>query len=306
MQDSADSLTLSLVALKHWVDFFDELQHVRGRSLNTTMAYRRDLELYDDFLQKTSDITRIFEFMAKRKLSPRSQARIISSIRTYLKFCEKKGDKAPELRHLRPPKVKVGLPRVVRYDEFKLLYEACAVPDQPQKTARNQLTLLMLFGLGARVTELISLDTKNLNETNSCLSVTGKGGKERLIPVTQHIMGELKAYLKNARQDLVKVKTDSILINDKGNRPSRVDIWRWLAAWSKAAGFEKPLSPHKFRHGCATALLEGGADLRSIQMLLGHSSIQTTQIYTSVSSNKIRQAIDEHHPLSGIRNLEEN
>jgi integrase/recombinase XerD len=294
------------MTLKHWVDFFDDLQHVRGRSQNTVVAYRRDLELYQDFLSKSSDISRIYEFMAKRQLSPRSQARVISSIRTYLKYCQKKGESAPELRQLRPPKVKAGLPKVARYEDFKVLYDACVVKDSPAKTARNQITLLLLFGLGARVSELVSLDTQDLNETEGWLTVEGKGGKERLIPVTQHILAELKAYLKDARPLLLKAKTDSILINDKGNRPSRVDIWRWLAAWSKAAGFAEPLSPHKFRHGCATALLEGGADLRSIQMLLGHSSIQTTQIYTSVSTTGIRKAIDAHHPLSRIRNLEEN
>lgn len=294
------------MALAYWIDFFDDLQHVRGRSLNTVMAYRRDLELFDEFKAQNSDISRIYEFMKRRKLSPRSQARVISSIRTYLKFCEKQGQSVPELKQLRPPKVKAGLPEVVRYEEFKALYDACAVEGNAAKTARNQITLLLLFGLGCRVSELIGMDVHNLNETESWLSVEGKGGKERLIPLTQHILGELKAYLKDARPQLVKNQVNSILLNDKGNRPSRVDVWRWLAAWSKAAGFEKPLSPHKFRHGCATALLEGGADLRSIQMLLGHSSIQTTQIYTSVSSTKIREAVNEHHPLAGFRTAEES
>ena len=292
------------MALKYWVDFFEDLQHVRGRSQNTVMAYRRDLELYDEFKDKNQDISRIYEFLKNKKLSSRSQARVISSIRTYMKFCEKQGEKMPELRQLRPPKVKASLPEVVRYEEFKELYDSCAVPGNAAKTARNQITLLLLFGLGCRVTELVSLNVQEFNETEGWLSVEGKGGKQRLIPLTTHILGELKAYLKDARPLLVKAAGDSILLNDKGNRPSRVDIWRWLAAWSKKAGFEKPLSPHKFRHGCATALLEGGADLRSIQMLLGHSSIQTTQIYTSVSSTKIREAVDEHHPLSDVRNLD--
>ena len=95
----------------------------------------------------------------------------------------------------------------------------------------------------------------------------GKGNKERAVPLTDHLNGELKAYLESARPDLIKDKTNSILINDRGHRPSRVDIWRWLAAWSLKAGFDEPVSPHRFRHGCATALLEAGADLRSIQML---------------------------------------
>ncbi len=288
------------MALAHWIDFFDELQHVRGRSLNTVMAYRHDLEMYESYLSKHKDISGIYEYLSKNGLSPRSQARVISSIRTYLKFCERQGDKVPSLRQLRPPKVKVGLPKAITPKEFKRLYDACET-ENTYKTARNQITLLLLFGLGCRVTELIGLDIHDFNQTEGWLRVLGKGGKERLVPLTQQLQKELEDYLAHIRADLMKTKTTAILINDKGNRPSRVDIWRWLAAWSAAAGFEKPVSPHKFRHGCATALLEGGADLRSIQMLLGHSSIQTTQIYTSVTSSKIRDAVETHHPLSKLR-----
>lgn len=288
------------MALPHWVEFFDELQHVRGRSLNTVLAYRRDLELYDDFLGQNKDVSRIYEYLARQKLSPRSQARVISSIRSYLRFCERRGEKVPALRQLRPPKVKIGLPKAISVEDFEKLYKACEV-ENPLRTARNQVTLLLLFGLGCRVSELIALNVHDYNQTDGWLRVLGKGSKERLVPLTQQLQSELEAYMSQVREGLMKVKTPSVLINDKGNRPSRVDIWRWLAAWSKAAGFSEPISPHKFRHGCATALLEGGADLRSIQMLLGHSSIQTTQIYTSVTGNKIREEIQNHHPLAKIR-----
>lgn len=288
------------MALAHWIEFFEDLQHVRGRSQNTVMAYRHDLEIYDEFLKKHSDISRIYEYLAKRQLSTRSQARVISSIRTYLRFCERRGEKVPYLRQLRPPKVKVGLPKALSVEDFRRLYEACE-SESAFRTARNQVTLLLLFGLGCRVSELIALDTHDLNVTEGWLRILGKGSKERLVPLTQQLQRELEDYLSQVRPHLVKAKTPAILINDKGNRPSRVDIWRWLAAWSTAAGFDAPVSPHKFRHGCATALLEGGADLRSIQMLLGHSSIQTTQIYTSVTSHKIRDEIEKHHPLSKLR-----
>ncbi|MCB0351708.1 MAG: tyrosine-type recombinase/integrase [Bdellovibrionales bacterium] len=288
------------MALPHWIDFFDELQHVRGRSLNTVMAYRHDLEIYEQFLKKNSDISAIYEYLTKNGLKPRSQARVISSIRTYLKFCERQGDKVPNLRQLRPPKVKVGLPKAITPKDFKRLYDACET-EHAYRTARNQITLLLLFGLGCRVTELINLDIHDFNQTEGWLRVLGKGGKERLVPLTQQLQKELEDYLAHVREELMKTKTTAVLINDKGNRPSRVDIWRWLAAWSAAAGFDSPVSPHRFRHGCATSLLEGGADLRSIQMLLGHSSIQTTQIYTSVSSSKIRDAVETHHPLAKLR-----
>ncbi len=291
------------MSLDLWIEFFDDLQHVRGRSKNTIMAYRRDLELYAEFLKLKRDISHFYEFMQKKKLSPRSQARVISSVRTYLKFCESKGMQVPRLDQLRQPKVKVALPKAISVQDFQKLYDSCIVDDSVYRTARNQITLLMLFGLGCRVSELIDLNLQDFNETDAWLSVTGKGGKQRLIPLTDNLLRELVDYLRQVRPRLVKDDScQSILINDRGKRPSRVDIWRWLAAWSAKAGFSEPISPHKFRHGCATALLESGADLRSIQMLLGHSSIQTTQIYTSVTSNKLKQEVEEHHPLSSKDN----
>ncbi|WP_347357817.1 site-specific tyrosine recombinase [Bdellovibrio sp.] len=280
-----------------WIDFFDELQNVRGRSQNTVMAYRRDLELYVEYRKNNKTVPGFYEFMKKQNLSTRSQARVISSLRTYFKFCETRGMKCPELRELRPPKVKVGLPKVLTPQEFQQLFDAAEVND-PVKTARNQLTLLFLYGLGCRVSELISLNVVDFNQTDRWIKVLGKGNKERLVPLTEKLTENLTAYLKEHRPSLMKENGPSILINDRGHRPSRVDVWRWLAAWSARAGFEEPVNPHRFRHGCATALLESGADLRSIQMLLGHASIQTTQIYTNVTTNTMTKTIEEHHPLS--------
>ena len=292
------------MALKLWVEFFEDLQHVRGRSQNTVMAYRRDLELYEEFLGTKRELGRFYEFMKDKKLSPRSQARVISSLRTYLRYMESQGEKAPELRELRPPRVKPGLPKPISMEEFQMLLEACKVEDI-HRTARNQLTLLLLFGLGCRVSELVGLNLHDFNVTDGWLKVLGKGGKERLVPLSENLLGELKTYIRDVRPHLVKDDTPSILINDRGHRPSRVDVWRWLAAWSARAGFEEPIGPHQFRHGCATALLEGGADLRTIQVLLGHSSLQTTQIYTSVTTHKMKDEVDKNHPLSGIRSLED-
>ncbi len=286
-----------------WIDFFDELQNIRGRSQNTVMAYRRDLELYIEYKKTNKTPAGFYEFMQKNKLSPRSQARVVSSLRTYFKFCESRGMKSPELRELRPPKVTVGLPKVLTPQEFQLLFDASEVAE-PLKTARNQLTLLFLYGLGCRVSELITLNVSDFNPTERWVKVLGKGGKERLVPLTERLAENLATYLKDVRPLLMKESSPSILINDRGHRPSRVDVWRWLAAWSAKAGFPEPVNPHRFRHGCATALLESGADLRSIQMLLGHASIQTTQIYTSVTTNTMARAIEEHHPLSHLTETE--
>ncbi len=291
------------MALKLWIEFFDELQNVRGRSLNTVMAYRRDLELYEEFSQKQKDVSQFYEFMKKRGLSPRSQARVISSLRTYFRFLEVNGEKADELRELRQPRVKAKLPKALTPDEFKRLFEAAASEDK-YRTARNQLTLLLLFGSGCRVSELIGLNLQDYSPIENWVVVTGKGNKQRLVPLTTRLSEELKSYLQDVRPHLTKAASPSLLVNDRGHRPSRVDIWRWLAAWSKKAGFAEPVGPHQLRHGCATALLENGADLRTIQTLLGHASIQTTQIYTSVSGKKLREEIDEHHPLSQLKDSE--
>jgi integrase/recombinase XerD len=288
------------MGLELWVEFFADLEQIRGRSRNTVMAYRRDLELYEEYSKIGRDIAGFYAFMKKRKLSARSQARVISSLRTYFKFIESRGLKAAELRDLKAPKIKAALPKVLSPEEFRRLYDSCET-DDIVRTARNRVTLLLLYGLGCRVSELIGLSLQDYHETEHWLSVIGKGNKERAVPLTEHLNGELKSYLEVARPQLIRDKSGAIIINDRGHRPSRVDIWRWLAAWSTKAGFDEPVSPHRFRHGCATALLEAGADLRSIQILLGHASIQTTQIYTTVTTKNLTETIDEHHPLSRLK-----
>lgn len=295
------------MSLDLWVDFFEDLQNVRGRSRNTVLAYRRDLELYEKFLSTSNNIQDFYSYMEKHKLSSRSQARVISSLRTYYKYCEKRGIKVPDLKKVTPPAVKVGLPKVLTPDQFEKLLEASRV-DSAFRTARNQITLLLLFGVGCRVSELIWLNVNDFNETEGWICLTGKGGKQRIVPLAEKLVKELRDYLRLVRPNLLSPSSpvNSILINDKTKRPSRVDIWRWLAAWSARAGFPKPISPHKFRHGCATALLDAGADLRSIQMLLGHSSIQSTQIYTSVTTKNLVEAVDAHHPLSQIKPKDNN
>lgn len=292
-----------------WADFFDELEHVRGRSQNTVMAYRRDLELFCEyqanFPHKAKEeiaILGFYDFMKKKSLKPRSQARVISSLRTYYKFCESRGQKSPQLRELRPPKVKVSLPKPISIEEFEKLLKACDSQDH-HRSSRNRMTLLMLLGLGCRVSELIGLNLDDYNETDRWLKILGKGSKERLVPLTDQLSMELKQYIQVSREHLLKEASQTMLVNDRGHRPSRVDIWRWLAAWSQKAGFDEPIGPHRFRHGCATALLESGADLRSIQVLLGHSSIQTTQVYTNVTTQNLVKTVDEHHPLSQLNKV---
>lgn len=287
--------------LPHWVEFFEDLQHVRGRSLNTVMAYRRDLELYRLFKEKSRPLPEFFDFLKDNNLSIRSQARIVSSVRTYLRYCETKGIKVPELSELRPPRVKAKLPKTLSLAEFQQLLVACQA-ESLDRSSRNQITLLLLYGVGCRVSELISLDLKDVSLTENWIKIIGKGSKERLVPLTESLAESVKKYMTESREHLLKSDRtlQSLLINDRGHRPSRVDVWRWLAAWSAKAGFSEPVNPHRFRHSCATSLLESGADLRSIQVLLGHSSIQTTQVYTNVTTQNLVRTVDEHHPLSNL------
>ncbi|MCS6838907.1 MAG: tyrosine-type recombinase/integrase [Bdellovibrionaceae bacterium] len=290
--------------LPYWVEFFEDLQLVRGRSPNTVQAYRRDLEVYEKFLEQKRPLNEIFAYLQTLKLSVRSQARIISSIRTYLKFCYQKGLKIPNLSELRPPKIKTTLPKVLTFSEFERLYQASTSPNAI-RSHRNHMVLWLLYGLGCRVSELIQLNLNDYFATEGVFKITGKAQKERLVPIPSLLIPKIHVYLENIRPQLLKSKFEqSFVINDRGHRPSRVDVWRWLHRWSKDAGFSETINPHRFRHGFATSLLQNGADLRSIQLLLGHSSIQTTQIYTHLTQNHLVRELDTHHPLSKLNESE--
>ena len=284
-------------------EFLRDLQFNRNYSDHTISAYKRDLDYYKEFSKgKKKNIQKFYEFLDKKNLSPRSQARVISCIRSYFRFLQRHGKRSLELKHLNLPKVQNKLPQLISLKEFKALWMACKEGSE-YLSLRNELVLSFLYGLGCRVSELISLNIQDFNETEAWLSVLGKGNKQRLLPLHPKLYQLLVVYLKKSRPHLGKKEKSCLIFNNRGNRPSRVDIWRWLKNWSLKAGFNKTKSPHSFRHGCATGLLEKGADLRTIQKLLGHSNIQTTQIYTSVSSKKLKSAIKKHHPLSQLKHL---
>ena len=280
--------------------FLEELEI--HHSPHTLSAYKRDLVLYKHFLKKNTDIALLYEYIDKKGLSTRSKARVISSVRSYFRFLESKGEKT-ELKKLHPIPIRSTLPKLISPQEFQKIYKA-AYDKNRHKSARNHTTLFLLFGLGCRISEIIKINLQDINELDSSIVVTGKRNKQRMLPLTQDLFTQIRTYIEQDRPALIKAhKTNSLLINNRGQRPSRVDIWRWLSLWSKKAGFTEVKSPHQFRHGFATGLLENGADLRSIQFLLGHSSIQTTQIYTSVKQDHLTRTIQTHHPLSGITPL---
>ena len=281
---------------KYIAQFLEAMEH--QRSPHTLSAYKRDLKLYSEFLRKHKDIAHFHEYIDKKGLSPRSKARVISSVRAYLFFIEKKDQSTGYQQKLKSVPIKKSLPKFISPDEFQAILKS-AKEKENHKTHRNHISLFLLFGLGCRISEVISLNLQDLSELDMSLRVTGKRQKQRILPLTQDLWTRLNEYIKHHRPFLLKGrKTHAILINNRGSRPSRIDVYRWLAIWSKKAGFQEVKSPHQFRHGFATSLLENGADLRSIQLLLGHSSIQTTEIYTSVQQERLKKTIKAHHPLS--------
>jgi integrase/recombinase XerD len=279
-------------------EFLFEIEFVKGCSRNTVLAYRSDLFLFREFITSKKPIQEFFAYMTNRGLSSRSQARAMSTVRAYARFAESRGGKAVDLRRLTIPKFQQPPPKGVSVDDVTRLLIA-ARHDNAEHIHRNQLAILMLFGMGCRVTELIGIDINHYRNSEANLTVIGKGNRERMLPLSQLLNMEIQSYLENSRPFLQRkdMKTQALILNDHGNRPSRVDIYRWLKCWSKRAGFTNCISPHALRHSCATSLLEGGADLRSIQELLGHSSIATTQIYASVSRKLLTETVANFHPL---------
>ena len=279
-------------------EFLRDLQFGRNCSTHTISAYKRDLEYYKEFSKdKQKSIQDFYEFLDNKKLSPRSQARIISCLRSYFRFLQRQGKRAVEIKYLTLPKIQHKLPQYINLKDFQALWKA-SKEDSQNFSLRNELVLSFLYGLGCRVSELTALNIQDFNETEAWISVLGKGNKQRLLPLPKKLYQLLTVYLKNSRPYIGKQGDSSLIFNNRGRRPSRVDIWRWLKKWSLKAGFNSVKNPHSFRHGCATGLLERGADLRTIQSLLGPSNIQTTQIYTSVNSEKLKSTIKKHHPLS--------
>ena len=285
-------------------EFLRNLQFSGNYSKNTLFAYKRDLKYYALFCEnEKKPLKDFFIFLNKKKLSPRSQARVISCLRTYFHFLQKRGESCPQIKQLKLPKARQSLPEPLNVKEFQALWKVANKDKSPSHSLRNELILSFLYVLGCRVSELISINTKDFNETEAWICVLGKGDKQRLLPLTQRLQKMIAVYLTKARPLLGNPNQSCLFFNNKGNRPSRVDIWRWLKKWSLQAGLNRVKSPHSFRHGCASSLLEKGADLISIQKLLGHSNIQTTQIYTSINSKNLKQAIKKHHPLSGLKKI---
>lgn len=274
--------------LKWFTEFFDDLKRVRGRTRNTILAYRRDLDFWSGYLETTKSPSAkgFIEFLQRQGLSERSLSRTVSSVRTYLKFCELKGDPPSAiLLELRPPQAPIKSPSPLLPAEFQKLLVASLVLDSEARTKRNALVLRVLFETGVRATELISLKVQSLNIRECKLAVFSPSMKsQRALSISETLCKELVDYTVSLRPKLVKdglPLPESLFINDKSHPLTRIDLWRWLKAWSQKAGFLTPIHPHQFRHGYALKRMTGGASLQDLKTELGHSSLQTTRMYSA-------------------------
>jgi integrase/recombinase XerD len=286
--------------------FLDAIWMERGLSENTLAAYRSDLSGYARWLasQQQSDLTAVGRddvqtYLAQRvtaKASPRSTARLLSTLRRFYAWLRRENRiSADPTALIEAPKLGRPLPKTLTEPEVEALL---AAPDtQTLLGLRDRTMLEVLYASGLRVSELVSLKLMQLNLQQGVIRVTGKGNKERLVPLGDEAMSWLQRYIQEARIELLNAQTcDALFVTQRREAMTRQAFWYMIKRHAKNAGIEKALSPHTLRHAFATHLLNHGADLRVVQMLLGHSDLSTTQIYTHVARARLKDLHAQHHP----------
>lgn len=286
--------------------FLTHVKVEKGLSSNTVSAYRRDLAKFSAFTQKRKlgleAITRddLVDFLAslyRQKLESKSVARHLVSLRNFFRFAQIQELIADDPSvNLESPKIRRSLPGYLRLEEVERLLEQ---PDAKTPFGlRDRAMLEVLYSAGLRVSELIGLRVMDLDSKVGSVRCIGKGDKERIVPVGKKALGMVEKYLYQARPKLLGKATGSVtlFVNRRGGPLSRVGVWKILSAYGRRAGLRVALTPHMLRHSFATHLLERGADLRSVQLMLGHADISTTQIYTHVVEERLKQVYKAHHP----------
>ncbi len=277
-----------------------------GLARQTLDSYRRDLEGLARWRAgrsgglSTCDRTALFDYLAWRtraNYSPRSNARLLSTLRAFFAWRVRRGERADDpTALLEPPKLPRSLPKALAESQIEALL---AVPDTDTPLGlRDRAMLELMYACGLRVSELVELASTAINLRQGVLRVTGKGGKERLVPLGEEAQHWLERYLAHSRPQLAgKRALAPLFIGTNGEPPSRQQFWHLVKRHAAAAGIDPArISPHGLRHSFATHLLNHGADLRALQMLLGHSSLSTTQIYTLVAREQLKQLHARHHP----------
>jgi len=276
-------------------------------SKNTLQSYRRDLHSFQEFLSlrnrsissaETADVEAFISSLKDGELKPSSIARTVVAIRSLYKFLARENGTVDIAREVKPPRIPKRLPKALTLTEITSLIEACG---NEGISIRDRALVELLYASGARVSEIVALDLSDLSRDEELftLLVKGKGGKERLVPVGRYAREALDNYLVRIRPTIAHEKRSSALfLNQRGERLSRQSAWKIVLDAAKRAKIESKVSPHALRHSFATHLLDGGADIRVVQELLGHASVTTTQIYTLVTIDKLRESYALAHPRS--------
>ncbi len=302
---------LSVWELYHWLmngkrteEFLNFCALEKGLAVNSLEAYRSDMERYAAFASSAElsgappkEVLRLhLNALYRSGLGSRSIARHLTTLRTYFGFLQREGHISEDpTEHMQSPKQWQTIPHFLNLEQVEALLNA---PDKTKPNGlRDQAMMELLYASGLRVSELCAVRVSELESNLGVLRVTGKGNKQRIVPVGKSALEAIDVYLRGARATLLKAKASPYLfITARGGPMTRQMFWTLLGAYGKRAGIFQKLTPHVIRHSFATHLLEGGADLRSVQIMLGHSDISTTQIYTHVLRSRLRSTIDEHHP----------
>lgn len=289
------------------------LQLEKSLSGHSVAAYLRDVDKLTNFLQATGDLKnpeqlelvdlqQFVQWVAELGMTPASQARLISGIRSFYKFCllEQITTKDPTVL-LEAPRLKRSLPDILSFEEIETII--AQVDLSKPEGARNRAILETMYSCGLRVTEVVNLRISRLYLDVGFIRVLGKGDKERLVPIGSSAVKYINLYKNHTRVHIpVKDGSEDILfLNRRGTGLSRVMIFYIIRDLAKAAGIRKTISPHTFRHSFATHLVEGGADLRAVQEMLGHESITTTEIYTHLDRSFLRKTLEQFHPGFGTQ-----
>lgn len=283
----------------------------KGLSKNTIKAYRRDLERFLSFLDlkeiqiESVDHSIMDEFLGWLRgagggdpSSESTNSRTIVTIRNLYKFLATSNRVANPLQDYSPPKIPRRLPKALKIDEVISLLEASKLGDDVL-SIRNNALIEILYATGGRISEIVELKLSDISEINETftLKLSGKGGRERVVPIGIYARKSLERYLTAARPALLKNKKgEAVFLNSRGNALSRQSAWDVITNCAERAKIKSHVTPHAIRHSFATHLLDGGADIRVVQELLGHSSVTTTQIYTLVTIDKLRESYASSHP----------
>lgn len=288
--------------------FLTYLQLEKSLSAHSIEAYLGDVEKLTQYLQlhnllkgpqaiELKDLQQFVKWLVTLNMTPASQTRIISGLRAFYKYCQIEGiSPVDPTTLLETPKLKRKLPDILSYEEIELIISKIDL-SKPEGE-RNRAIIETMYSCGLRVSELVNLRLSQFYPDAGFIRVTGKGDKERLIPIGQHAIRYIHIYTNTIRNHGVikKGEEDILFLNRRGKRLSRVMIFLMIKDLVNKAGIKKTISPHTFRHSFATHLVEGGADLRAVQEMLGHESITTTEIYTHLDREYLRATLHQFHP----------